>query len=167
MELTSSEAMFISYDLLDAAANAGYTETPPAVRQFSPTTDKMCDECVMNSETQLSDERDKWPIDKIEHGCLQKMCELIDLPDRSREPLMSALGDFSNNEADSITQEFTATGGKGISKRALDMWGTSDRSHNVGALKEILRHTMRRDDVIQRIEKWEKMSVCHGCGIKL
>jgi hypothetical protein len=149
--------------------NAGYTKTPPLVRKLSPTTspttDKMCGKCVMNGETQLPDGRDKWPIDKIEHGCLQKMCELIDLH-YNKTPLMSALGCFSNTEADSIAQEFTVTGGIGIARKALGRWGTSDRSHNVGALKRILQYTMERVDVVVEIERWEKMSVCHGCGIK-
>ena len=149
--------------------NVGYIDTPPPSRRFSPTTspttDKMCGMCVINREEQLPDDRDKWPIDKIEHGCFQKMCELIDLSDRSKIPLMSALSGFSNNDADSITQEFTAKGGRGIAKKALGKWGASDRSHNVGALKEILQHAMQRVDVILEIERWEKMSVCHGCGL--
>jgi hypothetical protein len=37
----------------------------------------------------------------------------------------------------------------------------------VGALKKILKDTMQRDDVVEEIEKWENLSVCHGCGIKL
>jgi hypothetical protein len=153
----------------DEISNENYKgTTPPPSRRFSPTSDKMCGKCVMNCETQLPDDpdRDEWPIDKIEHGCFQKMCELIDLYDRSKIPLMSALGCFCNTEADSINQEFKATGGMGIAKKALGRWGTSHRSHNVGALKEILQYTMKRMDVIREIERWEKMSVCHGCGIK-
>ena len=33
----------------------------------------------------------------------------------------------------------------------------------MGALKKIFKDTMRRDDVVVEIEKWEKLSVCHGC----
>jgi hypothetical protein len=55
----------------------------------------------------------------------------------------------------------------GTAEEVLNKWGSSNQENNVGALKKILKNTMQRDDVVVEIEKWENLSVCHGCGIKL
>jgi hypothetical protein len=88
------------------------------------------------------------------------------LEDRSNESLLVALGCFSTNQADLIKQEFKPSG-RGMAKKALDLWGTSERENNVGALKKILQDTMKRMDVLTEIEDWNKLHVCHGCGVKL
>ena len=125
----------------------------------------MCGECVENDKSQQPHDRDNWPIYKIENGCLEEICKLLDL-DRSAKSLMVALGCFSANEAALITKEFMPSG-CGIAKRALDRWGASKKENNVGALKKILEETMQRVDVVNVIEDWEKKRVCHGCGVKL
>jgi DNA-nicking Smr family endonuclease len=122
---------------------------------------------MMKDETHLPQDRDKWPISQIENGCFQAICHLLDLHYLSnKEPLLSALG-FTQNEATSITQEFMARRGKGMANKALGIWGTSHRKNNVGVLKNIVKRTMRRDDVFCVIKNWEKLPVCHGCGINL
>ena len=60
-----------------------------------------------------------------------------------------------------------ATRGKGMANKALGIWGASDRENNVGALKKIVKCTMKRDDVFCVIKNWEKLPVCHGCSINL
>jgi hypothetical protein len=120
----------------------------------------------MADETHLPQDRDKWPISQIENGCFQAICNLLDLSYLSKEPLLSALG-FTQNGATSITQEFMATRGKGVANKALGIWGTSHCKNNVWALKKIVKSTMKRNDVFCVIKNWEKLPVCHGCGINL
>ena len=126
----------------------------------------MCGECVKNGKSQLPDDRDNWPIYKMEIGCLDEIYKLLDLDDPSSEPLMVALGGFSKHEADLIKKECMPNG-CGIARKALDRWGASKSENNVGALKAILKETMKRQDVVDVIENWKKLRVCHGCGVKL
>ncbi len=151
-----------------ASENGGYSETPPPMQPSSrkSSTSDMCDHCIMKQGTQPSADRNEWPIDKIELGYLEEICKLLDLDDRSKKPLLVALGCFTSIDAASIIKQFEPKGGKGIAKKALGIWGTVDRTHSVGALKKILS-SMPRCDVLQVIENWEKLSVCHGCGITL
>ena len=125
----------------------------------------MCESCYLKDETQLSSDREKWPIGKIETCCFHKICKLLDLADRSKEPLMNALGSFDQTEAAYIDKKYDR--GVGIAEVALGQWGSSNQENNVGALKKILKDTMERIDVVDEIEKWENLSVCHGSGIKL
>jgi protein-arginine kinase activator protein McsA len=128
---------------------------------------KMCGSCASKDETQLSSDRDKWPIDKIEIGCFHQICKLLDLAVRSKEPLMNALGCFDQTEAACIKITYETRGGSGTAEEVLSKWGSRNQeNNNVGALKKILKDNMQRDDVVVKIEKWEKLSVCHGCGIK-
>jgi hypothetical protein len=128
---------------------------------------KMCSSCTSKDETQLSSDRDKWPIDKIEIGCFHQICKLLDLAVRSKEPLMNALGCFDQTEAAGIKITYETRGGSGTAEEVLSKWGSRNQeNNNVGALKKILKDNMQRDDVVVKIEKWEKLSVCHGCGIK-
>jgi hypothetical protein len=55
----------------------------------------------------------------------------------------------------------------GTAKEVLGKWGSRNQENNVAALKKLLKDTMQRSDVVIEIEKWENLSVCHGCGIKL
>ena len=127
----------------------------------------MCPRCIMADKTDLPQDRNKWPIAQIEKGCFQEICNLLDLYDLSKEPLLSALNCFTTKEVTLITQEFMATRGKGMASKALGIWGTSEDGNNVGALKDILKNTMKRVDVLEKIENWEKQSVCYGCGINI
>jgi hypothetical protein len=128
----------------------------------------MCESCTSKDETQLSSDRDKWPIGKIENGCFHQICSLLDLAVRSKEPLMSALDGFDQTMAAGIKTKYEAKGGLGTAKEVLNKWGSSNQeNNNVGALKKILKDTMQRDDVVVEIEKLENLRVCHGCGIKL
>ena len=126
----------------------------------------MCSSFASKDETPLSSDRDKWPIGKIEIGCFDQICKLLDL-EHSTVPLMSALGGFNQTTAALIKKKYEAKGGLGIAEEVLNKWGSSNQENNVGALKKILTDTMQRVDVVGEIEKWEKLSVCHGCGIKL
>jgi hypothetical protein len=119
-----------------------------------------------SSETPFSSDRDKWPIDKIEIGCFQQICKLLDLAEKSKEPLVSALGGFDQTTAACIEKTYGEKGGMGTAKEVLGKWGSRNQENNVGALKKILEDTMKRVDVVVEIEKWENLSVCHGCGIK-
>jgi hypothetical protein len=127
----------------------------------------MCSSCTSKDETQLSSDRYKWPIGKIENSCFRQICKLLDLADRSKEPLMGALGGFDQTTAAYIEKKYEGNGGLGTAKKALGKWGSRNQENNVGALKKILKDTMQRVDVVDEIEKWENLSVCHGCGIKL
>ncbi|CAB4018755.1 Hypothetical predicted protein [Paramuricea clavata] len=127
----------------------------------------MCRSCASKHETQLSSDRDKWPIGKIENGCFYKICNLLDLAYLSNEPLMNALGCFDQTTAAGIEKKYEREGGLGIAKEVLGKWGSSNQENNVGALKKILEDTMKRVDVVIEIEKWESLSVCHGCGITI
>ena len=135
---------------------------------MSPTEQKslLCGKCEKKRVSQLPDDRNYWPIYKMEIGCLEKIYKLLDLDDRSAESLMVALGGFSVNDADLIKKECMPSG-CGIAKKALDKWGTSNTKNNVGALKKILEKTMKRMDVVEEIEYWKELHVCHGCGVKL
>ncbi|CAB4021516.1 Hypothetical predicted protein [Paramuricea clavata] len=133
----------------------------------SPRPVKMCGSCTSKDETQLSSDRDKWPIGKIENGCFHQICSLLDLAVRSKEPLMSALDGFDQTTAAGIKTKYEAKGGLGTAEEVLGKWGSRNQENNVGALKKILKDTMQRDDVVIEIEKWENLRVCHGCGIKL
>ena len=126
----------------------------------------MCSFCASKDETPLSSDRDKWPISKIEIGCFDQICNLLDL-EHSKVSLMSALGGFNQTTAACIKKKYEAKGGLGIAEEVLYKWGSSNQENNVGALKKILTDTMQRVDIVGEIEKWEKLSVCHGCGIKL
>jgi hypothetical protein len=128
---------------------------------------KMCSSCVSKDETPLSDKRDEWPIGKIEIGCFNQICKLLDIDTRSKEPLMIALGGFDQTVAAGIKKKFEAKGGSGIAEEVLGKWGSSKHENNVGALKKILKDIMERNDVVLEIKKWEKLSVCHGCGARL
>ena len=127
----------------------------------------VCSSCASKDETPLSSDRDKWPIGKIEIGCFYQICDLLDLAYCSKEPLMSALGCFDQTTAACIEKTYGEKGGFGIAKEALGKWGSSNQENNVGVLKKILEDTMQRSDVVVEIEKWENLSVCHGCGMKL
>ncbi|CAB4034910.1 ankyrin repeat domain-containing 17, partial [Paramuricea clavata] len=127
----------------------------------------MCSSCDFKDETPLSSDRDKWPIGKIENGCFHKICKLLDLTHRSKEPLMSALGGFDQATTAGIETKYELKGGMWIAEEVLGRWASRNQENNVGALKKILGDTMQRLDVLFEIEKWEKLSVCHGCGIKL
>ena len=128
----------------------------------------MCSSCTSKDETQLASDRDKWPIAKIEIGCFHEICKLLDLAYCSKEPLVNALGGFDQTTAAGIKITCEVKGGSGTAEVILGKWGSSDQeNNNVGALKKILKDTMQRDDVVVEIEKWENLSVCHGCGIKM
>ena len=132
----------------------------------SPTTPRksfLCSVCIANCEN--PGDRDSWPIHKIEHGCLDEIYMLLDLEDRSNKSLLAALG-FTSTDADSIRQTCRQKGCS-MAKNALGKWGTSEKVHNVGALKKILKNELKRVDVLEVFEKWEKLHVCHGCGVKL
>ncbi|CAB4028249.1 Hypothetical predicted protein [Paramuricea clavata] len=146
--------------------NAACTGTLPSSESV-PTRGEMCPRCIMTDETDLPQDRNKWPIAQIEKDCFQEICNLLDLYDLSKEPLMIALDCFTTKEVTLITQEFMATRGKGMASKALGIWGTSEDGNNVGTLKDILKNTMERVDVLEKIENWEKLSVCYGCGINL
>jgi protein-arginine kinase activator protein McsA len=127
----------------------------------------MCSSCASKDETPLSSDRNKWPIGKIEISCFQQICKLLDLAEKSKEPLVSALGCFDQITAARIVKTYGEKGGLGTAKELLGRWGSRNHENNVGALKKILKDTMQRSDVVIEIEKWENLSVCHGCGIKL
>ncbi|CAB4044785.1 5 -methylthioadenosine S-adenosylhomocysteine nucleosidase, partial [Paramuricea clavata] len=95
------------------------------------------------------------------------ICKLLDLDNVSKEPILSALECFDVLEATIMKNTFEAKGGIGLAKDALLKWGVADGENNVGALKKIVENKMKRTDVLDEIKKWEKLSVCHGCGIKL
>ncbi|CAB4003641.1 Hypothetical predicted protein [Paramuricea clavata] len=81
---------------------------------------------------------------------------------------MNALGGFDQITAAYIKTKYGERGGVGTAEEVLNKWASRNReNNNVGALKKILEDTMQRDDVVEEIEKWEKLSVCHGCGIRL
>ena len=126
----------------------------------------MCESCDLKDETQLSSDRDKWPIGKIEKACFDEICKLLDLAEKSKVPLMNALGGFDQITAAYIEKKYEIVR-VGIAKEVLNKWGSSNHKNNVGVLKKILEDTMQRVDVVDEIEKWENLSVCHGCGIKL
>ena len=144
--------------------NEGYADSPRTQRKAP-----MCKPCLNAKESPLPKERELWPIDKIELGCFQEICELLDLEERNRNntSILSALGCFSQNEAEKIKKQ-AGKGGDGLApKIALGRWGTNDLENNVGALKKILENSLARSDVLQKFTKWEEMSVCHGCGVQL
>ncbi|CAB3979785.1 5 -methylthioadenosine S-adenosylhomocysteine nucleosidase [Paramuricea clavata] len=140
-------------------------------RRMSWKESPMCSSCTSKDETQLSSDREKWPIAKIEIGCFHEICKLLDLAYCSKEPLVNALGSFDQTTAAGIKIAYEVKGGSGTAEVILGKWGSSDQeNNNVGALKKILKDTMHRDDVVVEIEKWEKLSVCHGCvkrGVKI
>ena len=131
----------------------------------SQPASRMCVSCRATNEH--PDDRNKWPIHKVEIGYFEKICELLDLHEHSKVPILSALECFNHTEVATMKQKFEAQGGIGLAKVALQKWGTGKRQNNVGALKKIVENTMERIDVLEEIEKWEKLPVCHGCGIKL
>jgi hypothetical protein len=141
-------------------------ESPGGNNNFPPPV-QMCTSCDTKDETQLSSDRDKWPIGKIENGCFQQICELLDIAKRNNRPLMSALDGFDQTMAACIKKEYEAKGGSGTTEEVLGKWGSSKHENNVGALKKILKKIVKRVDVLDVIEKWKKLSVCHGCGIRL
>jgi hypothetical protein len=158
----SEENSSLSF-IIDTIGSQKPTQESKKSSQESP----MCSSCVSKDKTQLSSDRDKWPIDKIENGCFRQICDLLDLADRTKEPLMSALGCFDQTEAAYIKTKYGEKGGVGTAKEVLGKWGSRNQENNVGALKKILKDTMQRSDVVIEIEKWENLSVCHGCGINL
>ncbi|XP_028398327.1 uncharacterized protein LOC114521951 [Dendronephthya gigantea] len=144
--------------------NPGYKNTPPHTPPAGRKRDKTCNACSYVSLQ--PDDRNSWPIYKMENAHFEKICVLLDLPDRSREPLLSVLGCFSVTEVAEINQRCGPTG-VGTARIALIRWGNYDRKNNVGALKKILNERMKRNDVLDVIEEWEKLPVCHGCCIRL
>jgi hypothetical protein len=145
-----------SYATMNEISNDGSEETPP-----------MCSSCSSKGATQLSSDRDKWPIGKIEIGCFQKICKLLDLADWNNEPLISALDGFDRTMAAEIKKKYEANGGLGTAEEVLGKWGSSNHENNVEALQKILKDIVKRVDVFDEIEQWENLSVCHGCGVKL
>ena len=143
------------------------SQKPTQESKKSSKESPMCRSCASKDETPLSSDRDKWPIGKIEIGCFYQICDLLDLAYYNKEPLVSALGGFDLTAAACIEKKYEGNGGVGIAKEVLCKWGSSNQENDVGALKKILEDTMQRVDVVVEIEKWEKLSVCHGCGIKL
>ncbi|CAB4003535.1 Transcriptional-regulating factor 1 [Paramuricea clavata] len=141
------------------------SQKPTQESKRSSKESPMCSSCASKDKTPLSSDRDKWPIGKIEFGCFRQICKLLDLADSSKEPLLSALGGFDQTTAAYIEKKYEIMR-VGIAKEVLDIWGSSSHENNVGALKKILKHTMQRIDVVDEIENWENLSVCHGCGIK-
>ena len=128
---------------------------------------RMCNSCHATDKNQFPDDRNEWPIDKIEISYYEKICELLDLGEGSKQPILSALGCFNQIEVATMNQKFKEKGGTGIAKVALQKWGTADRKNNVGALKKIVENVMKRIDVLVEIENWQQLPVCHGCSIKL
>jgi hypothetical protein len=133
----------------------------------SQSASEMCVSCGATNKNQLPDDRNKWPIDKIEISSFQKISKLLDLDQFSKVPILSALECFDRLEIATMKKQCEAKGGTGIAEVALQRWGTGKRQNNVGALKKIVEETMGRVDVLDEIENWEKLCVCHGCGIKL
>jgi hypothetical protein len=123
----------------------------------------MCSSCASKDETQLSSDREKWPIGNIEIGCFDEICKLLDLAYCSKKPLVNALGGLDQTTAAGIKITYEVKGGSGTAEEVLGKWGSSNQENNVGALKKILKDNMQRDDVVVEIEKCEKLSVCHGC----
>ena len=160
----SEENSFLSFiiDTIGSQNNCVGTQESKKSSKESP----MCSSCASKDKTPLSSDRDKWPIGKIEFGCFDEICKLLDLTDRSKKPLMSALGGFDQTMAACIEKKYERVGGLGIAEVVLGRWGSSNHENTVGALKKILKDTMQRDDVVVEIEEWENLSVCHGCGIR-
>ena len=71
-----------------SSTNAGFSGSWPLV---FPASDKICQRCIMKDETDLPQDRDKWPIAQIENGCFQAICHLLDFHYLSKKPLQSAL----------------------------------------------------------------------------
>ena len=143
------------------------SQKPTQESKKSSKESPMCSSCDSKDETPLSSDRDKWPIGKMENSSIREIRRLLDVAKRSKEPLMSALGGFDQTTAAYIETKYERQGGVGTAQEVLDKWGSRNHENNVGALKKILEDTMQRIDVVVEIEKWEKLSVCHGCGIKL
>jgi hypothetical protein len=143
------------------------SQTPTQESKKSSKKSPMCSSCASKDETPFSSDQDKWPIGKIENGCFQQTCKLLDLAVRSKVPLTSALDGFDQTEAAYIKTKYEREGGVGTAEEVLGKWGSRNKENNVGALKKILKDKMQRSDVVDEIEKWENLSVCHGCGIKL
>ncbi|CAB4006384.1 Hypothetical predicted protein [Paramuricea clavata] len=141
------------------------SEKPTQKSKKSSKESPMCSSCASKDETPLSSDRDKWPIGKIEIGCFQQICKLLDFANRSKEPLVSALGGFNQTEAAYIGITYEAKGGLGTAEEVLFKWGSRNHENNVGALKKIVQYTLQRIDVVDEIEKWENSSVCHGCEL--
>ena len=134
--------------------------------QGTAVANQMCCHCLSSNKSRLPDNRDEWPIHKIDSSTYSAVCENLDLK-LGKKPLVEALGCFSTKEVAKLQQKHSPTGGIGLSKEALGIWGNSDCTHNVSKLKKILKEDMQRIDVLQEIEEWETFSVCHRCGIRL
>ena len=137
--------------------NEAYNHSPETRRK------NMCSSCSLKNEQPLSPDRNEWPIHKIETSYYEEICKLLDIKDRSSLSICAVLGCFPQTEAKAIEQQFK--NGTGVANKALSIWGASNRANNVGALKKIFEE--KRYDVFEEIEKWEKIPVCHGCGVKL
>jgi CDGSH-type Zn-finger protein len=138
------------------------SQKPTQESKKSSKESPMCSSCVSKDETPLSSDRDKWPIDKIDNACFHQICILLDLTEKSKVPLMSALDGFAQTTAAYIDKKYEIVR-VGIAKEVLCRWGSSNHKNNVGALKKILKKIL----VVDEIQKWENLRVCHGCGMKL
>ncbi|CAB4022665.1 Hypothetical predicted protein [Paramuricea clavata] len=113
----------------------------------------MCGSCASKDETQLSSDRDKWPIGKIENGCFDEICKLLDLAYSSKDALVSALGSFDQTTAAGIKITYEVKGGLGTAEEVLGKWGSSNQENNVGALiRRFLKITCKGMMLLSRLK---------------
>lgn len=121
----------------------------------------VCGSC--NNEGALTQDRNLWQIEKIDHASITDICDYLDDERLNAKDIASALDCFTQHEVTTMTAHCQRDK-TSFARIAIKKWAAKNPDkNNVEALKMVV-NVMKRNDVIKLIEKWEEKLVCQACG---
>ncbi|XP_046856628.1 uncharacterized protein LOC124449766 isoform X2 [Xenia sp. Carnegie-2017] len=122
---------------------------------------KVCESC--NNEDALTQDRNLWQIEKIDHASITEICDYLDDEGLNAKDIASALDCFTQHEVTTM-KKHCQRDKTSFARIAIKKWAAKKPyKNNVDALKRVV-NVMKRNDVIKLIEKWEEKLVCQACG---
>ncbi|XP_046839780.1 uncharacterized protein LOC124433954 isoform X2 [Xenia sp. Carnegie-2017] len=101
--------------------------------------------------------RDMLEIQDMDYTTANEIYRHLDHEDMSSEDLVSAFDHFTHFEGADMRKSCKPNGGKGLAEMVITRWANDPNSnHNIKALKTIVENRLKRKDVLELLEKWEK-----------
>ena len=93
----------------------------------------------------------------MDYTTASKIYTYLDHEDMSSEDLVSAFDHFTHFEGADMRKSCKPNGGKGLAEMVIKNWANDpDSNNNINALKKIVKNRLKRKDVLELIENWEK-----------
>ena len=96
-------------------------------------------------------------IQDMDYTTANEIYRHLDHEDMSSEDLVSAFDHFTHFEGADMRKSCKPNGGKGLAEMVITRWANDPNSnHNIKALKTIVENRLKRKDVLELLQKWEK-----------